>query len=469
MQPSRMTNSIRQIKLDFQNKKYSITEMIDSCLNKINKENPSLNAFITISKEEARNKAKKLDQELRKNPLILKEKPLFGIPLAHKDIFLTKNIKTTAGSRLLENYIPQYSATVVNRLESAGSIILGKLNCDAWAHGASGENSDFGPSLNPHDPTRVSGGSSSGSATAVAAKLIPLATGTDTGGSIRQPANFCGVVGLKPTYGRVSRYGIIAMASSLDSIGHFTSNVYDSALVLEITAGEDKNDATTSPLSVPRYTRDLDKPLPKIKIGIPKEFLKDLNHPDIIASIEKAKDIFKKMGIKLIDISLPHSQCSIAVYYIIQPSEVSSNLARFDGLRFGHDRKIFGSEAKRRIIIGTYTLSAGYYDAYYLKALKVRSLIRNDFLKAFNQVDFILAPVSPTPAFRIGEKSKDPLSMYLSDIYTASANLAGIPGIALPTGFSKNNLPLGIQLLSPSFSEDRLLNLAYHFEKNING
>jgi aspartyl-tRNA(Asn)/glutamyl-tRNA(Gln) amidotransferase subunit A len=464
-----MNNSIRQINLNLQNKKYSITEMVNSYLNKINKENSSLNAFITISEEEAINKAKKLDQELTKNPQILKEKPLFGIPLAHKDIFLTKLIKTTAGSKLLENFIPQYSATNVSRLDDAGTITLGKLNCDAWAHGASGENSDFGPTLNPHDYTRVSGGSSSGSAAAVAANLVSVATGSDTGGSIRQPANFCGVVGLKPSYGRVSRFGAIAMASSLDSIGHLTSCVYDAALILETTAGKDNNDATTSSLPVPQYTRELDKPLPKIKIGIPKEFLEGLTNPDITKGFEKAKNTLEQLGIELIDISLPHTHQSVAVYYIIQPSEVSSNLARFDSLRFGYDRDIFGPEAKRRIIIGTYTLSAGYYDAYYIKALKVRNLIRKDFLEAFKKVDFILAPVSPTPAFKIGEKSNDPLSMYLSDIYTASANLAGLPGIALPTGFSSDNLPLGVQFLSPAFTEDKLLNLAYHFERITNG
>jgi aspartyl-tRNA(Asn)/glutamyl-tRNA(Gln) amidotransferase subunit A len=460
--------TIRQIKSDLATKKYSVSELINSYLEKIKSQNPNLNAFITVSEREAKEKAVLADKEISNNPDILNQKPLFGIPVAHKDIFLTRDLKTTAGSKLLENFIPQYSGTVVKKLETAGAITLGKLNCDAWAHGASGENSNFGPTKNPYDLSRVSGGSSSGSAAAVAGNLTPFATATDTGGSIRQPANFCGVVGLKPTYGRVSRYGVIAMASSLDSIGHVTQDVYDSALILETTAGHDPHDANTPNIPVPRYTQKIEERLPKLKIGIPKEYLDDLTDPDVINSLEIAKKTLQNMGIDIIDISLPHTKYSIAVYYIIQPAEVSSNLARFDGLRFGHERQIFGNEAKRRIMIGTYTLSAGYYDAYYLQALKVRHLIKNDFDHAFESVDAILAPVSPTPAFKIGEKALNPLSMYLADIFTASANLAGLPGIALPTGFSKNNLPLGIQFLSKSFSEEKLLHLAYQFEQFSN-
>lgn len=451
-------------------KKISVTEVISDYLAKIEKRNGELNAFLTVAAEEAKEKAKEADATITKDPDIFTKKPLFGIPVGHKDLFLTKGIRTTAASKVLENYVPQYSGTVVKKLEAAGAITLGKLNCDAWAHGASGENSDFGPTKNPHNPEYVPGGSSSGSAAAVAADLLPFATGTDTGGSVREPASFCGVVGLKPSYGRVSRYGIVAMASSLDSIGHLTRDVYDAARVLEITAGKDPFDANTVDLPVPQYAKLLDQPLPKnFKVGIAREYLAGLTDKDVLASLETAKKTLAKMGVELVEITLPHTKYGVAVYYIVQSAEVSSNLARYDGIRYGHERVSFGDEAIRRIMIGTYTLSAGYYDAYYLKAMKVRTLIRQDFDQAFEQVDAILSPTSPTPAFKLGQNANDPLSMYLADVYTVNANLTGLPGIALPTGKNNENLPLGIQFLTAQYTEDKLLNLAYQFEKTFHG
>ena len=462
--------TIHELTTDLASKKISVTEVVADYLTKIDQRNGELNAFLTVAATQAKAKAKEADAVIAHDPDIFTKKPFFGIPVGHKDIFLTRGLKTTAGSKVLANYIPQYSSTVVKKLEAAGAITLGKLNCDAWAHGASGENSDFGPTKNPHNLDYVPGGSSSGSAAAVAADLLPFATGTDTGGSIRQPANFCGVVGLKPSYGRVSRYGIVAMASSLDSIGHLTHDVYDAAAVLEITAGKDPYDASTTDLPVPTYTKLLDQPLPKkFKIGIAREYLEGLTDKDVLSSLEAAKAILARMGVEVIEISLPHTKYGIAVYYIVQPSEVSSNLARYDGIRYGNARASFGDEAKRRIMIGTYTLSAGYYDAYYLKAMQVRTLIRQDFDQAFGEVDALLSPTSPTPAFKLGQNTADPLAMYLADVYTVSANLAGLPGIALPTGKNKNNLPLGIQFLTAQYTEDKLLNLAYHFEKTLSG
>jgi aspartyl-tRNA(Asn)/glutamyl-tRNA(Gln) amidotransferase subunit A len=355
-------------------------------------------------------------------------------------------------------------------LKDVGAIILGKTNLDAWAHGSSGENSDFGPTQNPWGFKYVPGGSSSGSAAAVAAGMCLAATGTDTGGSIRLPASFCNLVGLKPTYGRVSRYGIVAMASSLDSIGHFTKDVTDSAIILNITAGKDFFDATTPTVFVPDYTKNLKRGIKGLKIGIPKEyFIKGMNK-----EMEKRiKDAIKKLEIfggRLVDVSLPHTEYALAVYYIIQPSEVSSNLARYDGIRYGFPRDKFGDEARRRIMLGTYALSAGYYEAYYLKAMQVRTLIKKDFDEAFKKVDVLIAPVSPTPPFKLGEKVDNPLQMYLSDIFTVTANLAGIPGLTVPAGFipsasSGQALPVGIQILGPQFSEELLFQVAYVYEQ----
>ena len=438
-------------------------ELTSSCLEQIEKLNPEINAFITVS-ELALDEARKAD-ELRSNN---QELPLLGIPIALKDIYITKGLRTTAASNVLRDYIPQYDATVVRKLKEAGAVILGKTNLDAWAHGSSGENSDFGPTKNPWDREYVPGGSSSGSAAAVAANLCAAATGTDAGGSIRLPASFTDTVGLKPTYGLVSRYGIIAMASSLDSIGHFTKTVEDSALFLNITAGNDPFDATTTNKELPDYTKDLHKGIRGLKIGIPKEYLAMGIDKKIKENFDNALRQIEELGAEIIEISLPHTKYAVACYYIIQPSEVSSNLARYDGIRFGNDRSYFGDEAVRRIILGTFTLSAGYYEAYYKKAMQVRTLIKRDFEQVFNPpaggVDAIIAPVSPTPPWKLGEKLDNPLRMYLSDIFTTTANLAGIPGLSVPSGFI-NGLPAGFQILGPQFSEKLLFQIGHAFEQ----
>jgi aspartyl-tRNA(Asn)/glutamyl-tRNA(Gln) amidotransferase subunit A len=442
-------------------KEYSAVELVDSYLQRIDN-NKDLNAYITVCDEDAYKKAKEANKLVESGEENLIEKyPLLGVTVAHKDLFLTKGIRTTAGSKVLESYIPSYSATVVERMEKAGAVILGKTNCDAWAHGASGENSDFGPALNPWNKNMVPGGSSSGSAASVAAGLSLVSTGTDTGGSIRQPANFCGIVGLKPTYGSVSRYGVVAMASSLDSMGSFGKSVNEVETIFNVVRGEDGFDSTVK-------NTELMKPKSRMKIGIPKEYFVDGVDEEISRKVMEASKVFEKAGMELTEISLPHTKYAISVYYIVQPAEVSSNLGRYDGIRYGNSRESFGAEAKRRIMLGTYVLSAGYYDAYYLKAQKVRSRLIEDFDNAFTKVDAILAPVSPTPAFKLGEKSGDPLKMYLADIFTAPANLAGIPGLAMPAGFNKENLPLGFQLLGPRFSEPVLFALGKLYEEETN-
>ena len=438
-------------------KEFSSVELTKACLEEIKKKNKELNAFITVDEEGALNQASFADKK-KKDGIDL---PLLGIPIALKDIFLTKGLKTTAGSKVLSDYVPQYDATVVRKLYGAGAVIIGKTNLDAWAHGSSGENSDFGPTKNPFNTQYVSGGSSSGSAVAVASNMALGATGTDTGGSIRLPASFCNVIGLKPTYGRVSRYGIVAMASSLDSVGHFTKTVEDSALLLEITAGKDIYDATTPDISVPKYTKNL-KLNKKVKLGIPKEYIEGLDK-EIENNFQNSLKILERLGFEIINISLPNTEYAIPCYYVIQPSEVSSNLAKYDGIRFGNDRETFGDEAKRRIMLGTFTLSSGYYDAYYKTAMKVRTLIREDFDEAFKKVDAIVAPVSPTMPWKFGEKLNDPLKMYLSDVLSAPANLAGIPGLSVPSGFEKG-LPAGIQILGPQFSEEILFQIGNAFE-----
>ncbi|MCX6704481.1 MAG: Asp-tRNA(Asn)/Glu-tRNA(Gln) amidotransferase subunit GatA [Candidatus Woesebacteria bacterium] len=447
--------TIKETREGLLKKKYSAVELVDEYLSRINK-HKGLNAFLTLSDEVAYSEAKEIDKLVGVG-IAANQYPLLGSTVAHKDLFLTKRIRTTAGSKVLESYVPEYSATVVEREKKGGAIAIGKTNCDAWAHGASGENSDFGPTLNPWNREFVPGGSSSGSAAAVAAGLSLIATGTDTGGSIRQPANFCGVVGLKPTYGAVSRYGVIAMASSLDSIGCFGMTVEDVEIIFNIIKGEDGLDSTVKNV-------ESVKPKSKLKIGIPKEYFARGLDKEVEKSILEAINVLEKAGVEFIDISLPNTKHAISVYYIIQPAEVSSNLGRYDGIRFGGGRSTFGAEAKRRIMLGTYVLSAGYYDAYYLKAQKVRSKMINDFDNVFGKVDALITPVSPTAAFRIGEKKEDPLQMYLADIYTASANLAGIPGLAIPSGFNKMGLPLGFQLMGPRFSENTLFELGklYH-------
>lgn len=443
-------------------KKFSTIELVDAYLARIGKYNKELNAFITISDEVAYEQAKKTDKLLASEGSQAFEKyPLLGITVAHKDLFLTKGIRTTAGSKVLESYIPPYSATVVERLDKAGCITIGKTNCDAWGHGSSGENSDFGPTKNPWNPDYVPGGSSSGSAAALAAGLALISTGTDTGSSVRLPAAFCNLVGLKPTYGAVSRYGVVAMASSLDSEGHFARTVEDSQNVFAVMKGEDGKDGTVkNGLWL--------KSKAKMKIGIAKEYFVKGIDSDVQKAVIKAAEVFKSQGIELFEISLSQTQSANSVYYIIAPAEISSNLGRYDGIRFGNKREVFGDEAKRRIMLGTYVLSAGYYDAYYLKAMKVRSKIIQDFENAFAKVDAIIAPVSPTPAFKLGAKTNDPLQMYLADILTVPANLAGIPGLAIPCGFTQTGLPLGFQLMGPRFSENILFELGKLYQKITN-
>ena len=442
--------TIKETREGLINKSFSAVELVDAYLKQIDEKNKDLNAFLTITREEAYKQAKHFD----------KDKPLAGVVVAYKDLFLTKGVRTTAGSKVLESYIPAYSATVVRKLEDAGTIMIGKTNCDAWAHGASGENSDFGPTRNPWNKEYVPGGSSSGSAAAVSAGLSLVAMGTDTGGSTRQPANFCGLVGLKPTYGAISRYGVIAMASSLDTMGSFGHTVDDVEAMFNVLKGEDGFDASVinfeSPKKKTRYT-----------LGIAKEFFVKGLDREVEDAVTRAIEVFKKMGIDVIEISLPHTKYAVPVYYIIQPAEVSSNLGRFDGIRYGNGRDSFSDEAKRRIMLGTYVLSAGYYDAFYLKAQKVRSKLIQDFDNAFTKVDAIISPVSPTPPFKLGEKTDDPLQMFLEDIYTAGINLTGIPGLSIPFEFSKKGLPIGFQILGPRFSEDLLFDIGKKFHKEI--
>ncbi|OGH46049.1 MAG: aspartyl/glutamyl-tRNA amidotransferase subunit A [Candidatus Levybacteria bacterium RIFCSPLOWO2_02_FULL_37_10] len=442
--------TIQGARASLKKKHFSSTHLVKACIDEI-KEKENLNAFITVCEKEALKKATEADKKIKDGV----DLPLLGIPISVKDIYLTKGIRTTAASKILDDFIPQYSATVVKKLEDVGAIIIGKTNCDAWAHGSSGENSDYGPTESPFLEGYVPGGSSSGSAVSVAAQMCFASMGSDTGGSIRLPASFCEIVGLKPTYGRVSRYGIIAMASSLDSIGHFTNTIEESALMLSITAGKDPNDATTPDETVDDYQSYLKKDIKGIRIGIPKEYFAQGLDKRIKEKIEAEIKSLENQGAKIENISLPNTEYAIACYYIIQPAEVSSNLGRYDGIRYGSARQNFGEEAKRRIMLGTYVLSSGYYDAYYKKAMQIRTLIKKDFDEVFKKVDVVITPVSPTLPWKIGEKSSDPLSMYLSDVYTVTANLAGIPGISVPIGLIQS-LPVGLQILGPHFSEGKL-------------
>lgn len=451
----------------YKTKQFSVSEVVTAYLDRIEMIDPQLNSFITVTGDSALEEAKKKDGMHEK----VKTQPLFGIPIALKDIYMTRGIRTTAASKVLENYVPVYDATVVERYKNAGAIIIGKLNHDAWAHGSSGENSNFGPTKNPWNTDFVPGGSSSGSAAAVSAGLTPVASGTDTGGSIRLPANFTNTVGLKPTYGLVSRYGIIAMASSLDSIGHFTKTVEDSARILEITAGQDYMDATLHPDKSKKldYTTNINSGIAGMKLGIPKEFVGVGVQREVKEVFEKAAKEFEKLGAEIVEVSLPHTEYGIAVYYVLQTAEVSSNLARYDGVRFGNPRSAFGDEAKRRIMLGTYVLSAGYYDAYYKKAMQVRTLVKKDFDNVFDSsagdVDALIAPVSSTLPWKLGEIVNDPMAMYMQDTLTVTANIAGVPGLAVPAGFSSNGLPVGVQILGPHFSEEKLFRIGRAFEQ----
>ncbi len=453
-------------------------EIVRAYFLRIRQVEPKVKAYVTTQKEQAMVQAVALDDSLKG---WRKTQPMMGMPLAIKDNLCTEGVTTTCSSRMLQNFVPPYDATVIAKLRAQGYVLLGKTNLDEFAMGSSTENSAFGPSRNPWNLQCVPGGSSGGSAAAVAADECAAALGSDTGGSIRQPAAFCGVVGLKPTYGRVSRYGLIAFASSLDQIGPITKDVADAAFLLGVIAGYDPMDSTSADVPVPDYTKALKKKdLKKLKVGIPAEFFAEGLDPEVEQAVRAAIEELKSLGGEIKEIQLPRTDAAVAVYYVIATAEASSNLARFDGVKFGLRSKDtkdllelytktrqegFGPEVKRRIMLGTYALSSGYYDAYYGKAQAVRTLIRQDFDAAFKEVDLIVTPVTPTPAFKLGEKSEDPLQMYLSDIFTISVNLAGLPAIALPCGFSKAGLPIGLQLIGRAFQEDTLLRAAYAYEQ----
>jgi aspartyl-tRNA(Asn)/glutamyl-tRNA(Gln) amidotransferase subunit A len=459
------------------NKDISSRELTRAVLDRIAAVDDKIDAFITVSRELALQQADQADAMIAGGNCA----PLTGIPLGIKDLMCTRNLATTCGSKILEGFVPPYDATVIRKLKGAGAVTVGKLNMDEFAMGSSTENSGFKITRNPWDPSRIPGGSSGGSAAAVAADMCLAALGSDTGGSIRQPASHCGVVGLKPTYGRVSRFGLVAFASSLDQIGPLTKNVTDCAHMMNVIAGYDKSDSTSVPRLVPDYTAALDGDLRGVKIGIPDELSATEGlDPSVLSCINDAVEVLESLGAKRVNVSLPHTEYAVAVYYVIAPSEASSNLARYDGVKYGFRSpdnadlmnmyrrtrsRGFGPEVQRRIIIGTYCLSAGYYDAYYGKASQVRTLIRQDFNQAFETCDVILCPVAPTAAFRIGDNVDDPLTMYLSDIFTLSANLAGIPGMSVPCGFSSENLPVGLQVMGSHFNEEMLLKVAYGFEQ----
>jgi len=449
-------------------KKFSSRELILSCLQRVDEVEDALNAFVTVTAEEALQRADEVDKKIAAGEKI---PPLAGIPVAIKDIFCTKGIETTAGSSILRGFVPPYDATVVRKLRAQNVVIIGKTNCDAFAHGSSGENSDFGPTKNPWDLTRVPGGSSSGSAAATAAGESVFAICTDTGGSTRLPAGFCNLVGLKPTYGRVSRYGVVAMASSLDSPGPIAKTVADCALVAQIIAGYDPLDSTTPNVPVAKFLDSLKKGikgLKGLKVGVPKEYFQEGTEPAVEDLVKKAIQKLEELGATTIEISLPHTKYGVATYALTCHSEVSSNLARYDGIRFGQERKSFGDEAKRRIMLGTFALSSGYYDQYYQKAQKVRTLIKRDFEEVFQKVEVIITPTSPGVPFKLGEKVNDPLKMYLSDIFMVPVNLAGLPALNLPCGFvetSGKNLPVGMQIIGPQFSEELLFRVGYGYEQ----
>jgi aspartyl-tRNA(Asn)/glutamyl-tRNA(Gln) amidotransferase subunit A len=456
-------------------KKISARELAGEYYAAIEKRDPELNAFLTLSKDRALAQADRVDAAVKSGAAL---GPLAGVPIAVKDVISTQGVRTTCGSKILENYIPPYDATAIERLDRAGAVILGKTNCDEFAMGSSTENSAYGPVRNPVALDRVPGGSSGGSAAAVAAGLAVASLGTDTGGSIRQPGTCCGIPAMMPTYGRVSRYGLIAFASSLDRIGPFASNISDLAEVMAVIAGHDSNDSTSADVPVPGYTQNLEKSVTGLRIGVPEDYFGEGLDPEVKEKVQAGIALLEKLGCRRIPLSMPHTDYAIATYYIVATAEASSNLARYDGVRYGlrvpgstliemyrkTRERGFGAEVKRRIMLGTYALSAGYYDAYYLRAQKVRSLIARDFADAFLKVDAIITPTAPTPAFRLGEKTADPLQMYLADIYTVTGSLAGVPGISIPCGKTRLGLPVGMQIFGPLFGEVRVLQLARAFE-----
>lgn len=469
------TKTIAELSRELHSGSISSVELTRHFLSRIRQHGDTLNAVITVTEEQALEEARAADERMAAG----KAGVLTGIPLLHKDLFCTRGVRTSCGSRMLDNFIAPYDATVVERMRSAGMVMLGKANMDEFAMGSSNENSHYGLVRNPWEIDHIPGGSSGGSAAAVAARLAPVATGTDTGGSIRQPASMCGITGLKPTYGRVSRWGMIAFASSLDQGGPLATSAEDCAFLLGAMAGFDPRDSTCIDQPVPDYVTGLDADLSGLRIGLPKEYFEEGLDPGVASAIEEAIAVFKDLGAEFREITLPNAHLSVPAYYVVAPAECSSNLSRFDGVRFGHrctDPKDlvdlyersrgegFGDEVKRRIMIGTYALSSGYYDAYYLKAQKVRRLISEDYRRAFESVDLILGPTSPTPAFRIGEKVDDPVSMYLSDTYTIAVNLAGLPGMSIPAGFV-GGLPAGLQIVGNYFDEARMLNAAHRFQQ----
>ena len=469
--------TIDAVRSAVQERKVTATALAESFYARIEKDDAQIGAFLTLCKDRALAQAAKADAMAEKGEAL---PPLGGVPVAIKDVMVTRGVHTTAGSKILENFVPPYDCTAVARMEAAGAVVLGKLNCDEFAMGSSNENSAYRPVHNPRDRSRVPGGSSGGSAAAVAAGMAVATLGSDTGGSIRQPASFCGVVGLKPTYGRVSRYGLIAFASSLDHIGPLTNTVKDAALVLRTIAGRDPMDATSAEVPVPDYVAELDQGARGLKIGVAREYFGEGLDGEVRQSVEAAIQKLATLGCEVMPVSLPHTEYAIPTYYLVATAEASSNLARYDGVRYGfraRDAKSlsdmyrrsrdqgFGAEVKRRIMLGPYALSAGYYDAYYLKAQRVRTLLTRDFEEAFKKVDVIVTPTSPTTAFKLGERSDDPLAMYLADIYTVTANLAGIPGISIPCGTSRQKLPIGLQILGRHFDESTILRLAHAYQR----
>jgi len=472
--PSMINASLKQLAAALAGKKISSVELATLFLDRIERLNPALNAFITLDREKSLAMARAADERLARG----EGGPLTGIPLAHKDIFCAEGWLTTCGSKMLSNFVSPYDATVIERCKAAGAVTLGKTNMDEFAMGSSNETSFYGPVRNPWDQAAVPGGSSGGSAAAVSARLTPAATGTDTGGSIRQPAALCGLTGLKPTYGVVSRWGMIAFASSLDQAGPMAKSAEDCALLLNAMAGFDARDSTSLERPAEDYARDLGKPLAGLRIGLPREFFAEGLSADVAQAVEAALVEYRRLGATTVEVSLPNMKLSVPAYYVIAPAEASSNLSRFDGVRYGHRApqygdlidmycksraQGFGAEVKRRILIGTYVLSHGYYDAYYLQAQRIRRLIATDFSAAFKSCDLIMGPTSPTTAFRLGEKAADPVQMYLSDIYTIAVNLAGLPGMSLPCGFA-GGLPVGLQIIGDYFGETRMLNAAHQYQ-----
>ncbi len=470
-------SSLKQLAAQLAAKRISSAELAALFLDRIEALNPRLNAFITVDRDKTLAEARAADARIAAGETA----PLLGVPVAHKDIFCADGWRTTCGSKMLGNFVAPYDATVIAKFKQAGTVSLGKTNMDEFAMGSSNETSFFGAVKNPWSDTAVPGGSSGGSAAAVAARMAPAATGTDTGGSIRQPASLCGISGLKPTYGVCSRYGMIAFASSLDQAGPMAPSAEDCALLMNVMAGFDERDSTSLARETEDYARDLDKPLAGLRIGLPREFFAEGLSAEVAQAIEAAIAEYRKLGAETVEVSLPNMGLSVPVYYVLAPAEASSNLSRFDGVRYGHraaDYKDlldmyektraegFGAEVKRRIMIGAYVLSHGYYDAYYLQAQRIRRLIAADFAAAFKACDVILGPTAPTPAFNFGEKAADPVAMYLSDIYTIAVNLAGLPGMSIPCGFSGNGRPIGLQLIGDLFAEAKLLNVAHQYQLN---